>query len=128
VNVRNTTNVAGLAGSVANALAGKGFTRGTVENASPRQATVIDYPHGGRTAAEQLRDTVGGKASIRQDNAVPAGQLTVYLGTGYSGLGAPNGAGAAASASGGQPGASSAPARTKAPTQPITAGGVACVN
>jgi LCP family protein required for cell wall assembly len=126
VNVRNTTNVAGLAGSVANALTSKGFTRGEVANASPRRATVIHYPDGERQAAERVRRTIGGDASIRPDADVPAGGVTVYLGSTYQGPGSPNGSGT--SSSGEQGGTSGSPAPAKPPKPAITADGVPCVN
>jgi LCP family protein required for cell wall assembly len=126
VNVRNAGDVSGLASSVSHALAGKGFTPGLVANANPSQATVIRYPGGEGQAARQVRRAIGGEASIRRDGAIPAGHVTVYVGSDYSGLG--SGRDANANSPGGQSGSSGPPSSSKPPAPPITADGVACVN
>ncbi len=116
VNVRNGSDVRGLAGDVATYLRGLGFIGGTVDNTDPAERTVVRYtgPDGdaARDVAEQLGDV-----DVASDDGVPQGHLLVVLGADFD------------------PGVLPAPAPVADPAAapppvdaPITAAGVPCVD
>jgi LCP family protein required for cell wall assembly len=88
VNVRNATGQSGLAGSVADALAEKGFVRGDVGNASRRPDTVVRHATGEADNAKQVAAALGGNLQVEEDANLPAGTVTVLLGSDYNGPGA----------------------------------------
>ena len=87
VNVRNASDVGGLAGSVADELAAKGFTKGEVGNADNRESTVVRYPSGEKAAGDRVAAALGGNVQVEEDANLPAGSVTVLLGADYSGPG-----------------------------------------
>ena len=114
VHVRNGSGSTGLAGTVANRLVGLGFVRGTVDNSADAPMSVVRH-RDSRDAAEAVAEQLGGFA-VEQDDSVPSGHLYVMLG---------------ADAPAQIPGLTAAPPAALAPAaaaQPITAGGVPCVD
>ncbi|MFI7675640.1 LCP family protein [Actinophytocola sp. NPDC049390] len=88
VNVRNATDVGGLAGSVAGELAAKGFAKGEVGNADNRDSTVVRHAAGEKDAGDRVAAALGGNLQVEEDVNLPAGTVTVLLGADYSGPGA----------------------------------------
>jgi LCP family protein required for cell wall assembly len=113
VDVRNTSGASGPAARVEGTLTAAGYSQGTVANAATRRSSIVYYPSAQRAEALQVAHTLGGLAA-GQDSNLTTGHLRVYLGTDYS-------TGSVAT-----PAASLVPAAD--PTQPITAGGITCVN
>jgi LCP family protein required for cell wall assembly len=122
VDVHNGTARTGLAATVSQALASKGFTAGETSNASARvSSTVVRYPAGGRDAAQSVADALGSKATLTLDSSVAGGHVLVVVGNDYS----------ASSASGFRQAAAAPSSPAPAPAgedQPITADGITCVN
>jgi LCP family protein required for cell wall assembly len=87
VNVRNASDVGGLAGSVADELAAKGFTKGEVGNADNRESTVVRHASGEKDAGDRVAAALGGNVQVEEDANLPAGSVTVLLGADYSGPG-----------------------------------------
>jgi len=109
--VRNGSGVNGLAGQVLDRLTGLGFVRGTVDNTTDTETSVIRH-RDSDDAADAVAEQLGG-FDVEQDDAVPSGHLQVVLGadapTMIPGLPAP----ATAAAAG---------------AQSITAAGVPCID
>ncbi len=84
VNVRNASGRGGLARSVADSLAGKGFTTGDVGNADPREATVVRHAQGEQDAGNRVAEAIGGNPVVEPDANLPAGQVTILLGDDYA--------------------------------------------
>lgn len=83
VNVRNGAGVRNLAGDVAESLTSAGFTTGVVDNASPREATVVRFAPGEQANGDLVAQALSGPAQVEEDaNQVP-GQVTVLLGSDY---------------------------------------------
>jgi len=99
VNVRNTTNRANLAKSVATTLANEGFVRGETGTASNRQDTVVRYAAGEQDYGNRVNTALGGKARVEEDANLPAGSVTVLLGDDYDG---PDGSGTNSGAGAGE--------------------------
>ncbi|HYQ62630.1 MAG TPA: LCP family protein [Actinophytocola sp.] len=87
VNVRNTTNRGGLAGSVAKALTNQGFVQGVVGNASAVESTVVRYASGEQASGDRVAKALGGNVLVEKDANLPAGTVSVLLGDDYSGPG-----------------------------------------
>lgn len=100
VNVRNATGQSGLAGSVADALAGEGFIRGDVGNAAARDATVVRHATGEEANGNRVASALGGKVQVEEDANLTPGAVTVLLGGDYSGPGASGSDSAAGSGDG----------------------------
>jgi LCP family protein required for cell wall assembly len=83
VNVRNASGQSGLAGSVADALAAKGFTKGEIGNADLRDQTVVRFAAGEQDAGDKVAQALGGSPEVEQDANLPAGMVTVLLGSDY---------------------------------------------
>ncbi|GAA3436404.1 LCP family protein [Kutzneria kofuensis] len=83
VDVRNASGVAGLAGSVEEKLVGKGFGRGDTGNATARKASSVNYPSGGKAAAQAVATALGGLPLV-PDDSITAGHVRVYVGTDYN--------------------------------------------
>jgi LCP family protein required for cell wall assembly len=137
VEVRNTTSVPGLAGRVSEALAGKGFTEGAVANGVARSTTLVRHPPGEQANARRVAEALGGQAETAPDPALQPGNVTVLLGADYpteGRLGTDSGGQEQSrppetedSASGNT--GPEAPAQGRAGGEdPITAGGIPCVN
>ncbi|GAB3465929.1 LCP family protein [Actinophytocola sediminis] len=88
VNVRNATSQTGLADSVATELAEQGFSRGEVGNASARDTTVVRHAPGEQANGDQVAASLGGSASVEEDENLSAGTVTVLLGGDFAGVGA----------------------------------------
>jgi LCP family protein required for cell wall assembly len=115
VDVRNASGRTGLAATVAQDLAGKGFTAGDTANSASRKTTVIRVPTGGQAAGKSVADALNSTAAVEVDKTVAAGHVMIFLGTDYSGQ-------TAVTTS------SSSPPPDPAASKPITANGVTCVN
>ncbi|MFR9730026.1 LCP family protein [Saccharopolyspora sp. MS10] len=122
VSVYNASGVTGLAASVLDELAGEGFRTGATGNASRSSSSSVRVAAGEEDAGAQVADALGG-LTVRTSGAVEPGTVEVYLGTGYDGPGIRNFAGSRRIRLDGPH-----PVRAQAPEQPITAGGVPCVN
>ncbi|APU17343.1 MULTISPECIES: LCP family protein [Actinoalloteichus] len=83
VEVRNAAGTPGLAAQVMAELTGAGYLEGTVDNASPRAASVVRHAAGEQTNAQSVADTLGGLV-IEEDANLPAGSVSVFLGEDYS--------------------------------------------
>jgi LCP family protein required for cell wall assembly len=119
--VYNATSISGLATRVQQALTSRGFTAGTIRNASAqRRTTTIDYAPGAQAAALTVEQDLGGNITTVADTGLAADTVRIYLGADYHG---PTGAASTVAP---------APATPPSPTAPappaITAGGLTCVN
>lgn len=85
VNVRNGSGMGGLAQSVADSLAGEGFTTGEIGNADLRDDTVVRYAEGEQDAGNQVAEALGGNTVVEPDTNLPDGTVTVLLGSDYQG-------------------------------------------
>ena len=117
VDVRNGSELGGVAASVADHLRDLGFARGIVANTEATDTSVVRYtgPDGdaARAVAEQLGDI-----GTEHDASVTRGHLKVVLGADFDPAVVP-----AAKASP----APTAEAEPE-PTEPITASGVPCID
>ncbi|TDV52175.1 LytR family transcriptional attenuator [Actinophytocola oryzae] len=120
VNVRNATGLSGLAGSVADALAAKGFKQGDVGNAASRQSTVVRYATGEQDSGNRVAGALGGNMQVEEDANLPPGSVTVLLGGDYGGPGASGSDGGASSGDGltGRPVLNLSGARAAQPAAP----------
>ncbi|WP_043537403.1 LCP family protein [Saccharomonospora cyanea] len=126
VDVYNTSDVQGLAGTVSESLVAQGYVQGEVANDTPRQASVVQAAKGERASAQAVADALGGGIAVEESAEVTSGHVRVllapdYQSTGSSAAGAPAGGGNA-------PGAAPQQAGEGSAEQPITADGVTCVN
>jgi LCP family protein required for cell wall assembly len=118
VDVRNGSELGGMAASVADHLRGLGFARGIVDNTAATDTSVVRYtgPDGdaARAVAEQLGDI-----GTEHDGSVARGHLNVVLGADFDPAVLPTPATE-----------TPAPTTTAAPepTGPITASGVPCID
>lgn len=116
----NAAGVSGLAGTVLDLLARKGFQRGGAHTGTYSDTTAVRYAEGERASAEAVVVALGGNARAVEDDSVPGGQVHVHVGADYS----PPDSSDPASADGTR----TAVAPTTGLTPPITADGVVCVN
>jgi LCP family protein required for cell wall assembly len=118
VDVRNGSDIGGMATSVAEHLRDLGFARGIVDNADVTETSVVRYtgPDGeaARVVAEQLGDI-----DVEPDGTVARGHLHVVLGTDFDPTVVPGSA---------EEPPTPTPVPDPAPTDPITAAGVPCVD
>jgi LCP family protein required for cell wall assembly len=116
VDVRNGSELGGMAASVADHLRDLGFARGVVTNTAATDTSVVRYtgPDGdaARAVAEQLGDI-----GTERDESVARGHLNVVLGADFDPAIVPAPTTAA-------PTTTSEPQ----PTEPITASGVPCID
>lgn len=83
VEVYNASGRGHLAATVADALSGKGFTRGTVGNEPAGRATsVVEYGTGASSAATTVAAALGGLGT-QASPAVTSGHVRVILGTDF---------------------------------------------
>jgi LCP family protein required for cell wall assembly len=87
VNVRNASGQGGLAGSVADALAAKGFAKGEIGNADLRDQTVVRFASGEQDAGDKVAQALGGDPVVEEDANLSAGSVTVLLGSDYDASG-----------------------------------------
>lgn len=88
IHVRNAVGVNGLAQRARDQLVRAGFRVADVGNASVGGLAVtrILYPTGESARAEALRSWIAGPSQIEESPAVPAGELTLMLGSNFSGI------------------------------------------
>ncbi|RZQ62715.1 LCP family protein [Amycolatopsis suaedae] len=126
VDVINATGRSATGTEVRDLVRGKGFRDGSDTSLNRRQTTVIRYAPSEAANAELLKQALGGQYQFEPDRNVPKGHVRVLLGADYKPPAAPPASSQAA------PPPSQPPAQqvTEPPAadQPITAGGVPCVN
>ena len=83
VNVRNASEVDGLAKSVSEFLGGKGFQPGEVATAEYRDATVIRHASGEQDKGNAVAEALGGDITVEEDANLAAGSVTVLLGADF---------------------------------------------
>jgi polyisoprenyl-teichoic acid--peptidoglycan teichoic acid transferase len=88
VHIRNTVNVQGLAARTRDQLTRAGFRVADVGNASVRGLTLtrIAYAPGELAKAQALRAALLGPVELRQDSALPAGEVTLLIGGNFRGV------------------------------------------
>ncbi|MFJ7215148.1 LCP family protein [Amycolatopsis sp. NPDC098790] len=110
VDVTNASPNGGLAARVSGFLGDHGFTKGTTGNADARRTSLVRFGADLAKQGAEVAKLLGGLAT-QESAAVPAGHIEVVLGTVYSGPGTTGGGRAPA-----------------AGDDPITSGGVVCVD
>ncbi|MCR6483377.1 LCP family protein [Amycolatopsis sp. OK19-0408] len=110
VDVANAGPKTGLAGRVAGVLGEHGFAKVTTGNTGSRRTSLVRFGPDLARQGGEVAKLLGG-LTTQESSSVPAGHIEVVLGTVYSGPGAAGGGGAPA-----------------AGDEPITSGGVVCVN
>ena len=110
VDVVNASPKDGLALRVSGFLGEHGFAKVTTGNTAGRRTSLVSFGPDLAQRGAEVAKLLGGLAT-QESAAVPAGHIEVALGSVYSGPGAAGGGGAAGSGD-----------------EPITSGGVVCVN
>jgi LCP family protein required for cell wall assembly len=115
VDVRNASEAVGLASAVAAHVRDLGFVRGTVDNSTPVEESVVRYTGADGDAADALAEQLGGIA-VEADSEITPGHLMVVLGSGFD--------------AGPVPGLAKDLGRQAPPANPenITAAGVPCID
>jgi LCP family protein required for cell wall assembly len=124
VDVRNASNTKGLAATVLQTLTDKGYQGGEVGDEPVRTSSVIRYAAGERTVAEYTASELGKSFTYEEDASLPAGSLSIVLGTDYENGAVTNGLRA-------QPDSETSSTQSSSPTTPrpqINADGLNCVN
>ncbi|GLZ38512.1 LCP family protein [Actinokineospora sp. NBRC 105648] len=122
VDVRNGSTTRGLATTVLDALAGRGYARGDVGDAAVQPTSVIRYAAGELAEAEAVAGSLAAQFSYAEDRTLSAGHVRVVLGTSYQ-------PGSTATADPVDPVRAQVPTTTPANTPAtIAAGSVPCVN
>lgn len=84
INVLNGTDRDGLAAHVAEGLHADGYPRATTGNTEANDRTVVTYPSGGRTAAEQVSRALGNEdAELEVSSTLESGQVEIILGNDF---------------------------------------------
>jgi LCP family protein required for cell wall assembly len=125
VDVRNGSTTSGLAATVRDDLAEKGFSPGDIGDADVQRASVIRYAPGEKNVAEYAAGQLGGKFSLLEDVGLAPGRLTVVVGTSYP---APTAGLAHGKVVAIQPPSSPSQPPTTMPAPSINAAGTNCVN
>jgi len=110
VDVSNAGPKGGLAARVAGFLGEHGFAKGTTGNTGSRRTSLVSFGPDLAQRGAEVAKLLGG-LTTQESAAVPAGHIEVVLGSVYAGPGTTGGGGAPA-----------------AGDDPITSGGVVCVN
>lgn len=121
VTVSNASNAAGLASSVSEVLTSAGYRPGAVRNAitGTQQGSVVLAATADDPAGAKVAGALGG-LPVRTDPTIELGNVSVLLGSGYTGPG---------SALAGSSTVAGTTPSAVAPAPPITAGdGVPCIN
>ncbi|WP_298175724.1 LCP family protein [Saccharomonospora sp.] len=130
VDIYNTSNIQGLAGSVAQSLVEQGFVQGEVANEVPRQTSVVQSASGERASAEAVAKALHKDIPVEENADVSSGHVRVLLAPDYQQNG--NSMPGSPAGGGNAPGAPMPEAPRQAgdesTEQPITADGVVCVN
>jgi LCP family protein required for cell wall assembly len=121
VDVRNASGVGGLAASVLDKAVAKGFGRGDTGNATARKASSVNYPAGGKAAAQAVATALGGIPLVA-DDSITGGHVRVILGSDYNTKYGFTGNAAV------QLNTFAVAAQTSSANSAITADGVPCVN
>lgn len=128
VNVYNASGVSGLAGRVLDDLADEGFDSGVAANAESMMSdSVVRYTSGTKRAAKLAAADLG-DVPVETGEDVAAGTVSVYLGDDYTGPGTRQFTGEGAVRLDGTARAQDSETDPSTDEQPITAGGVRCVN
>jgi LCP family protein required for cell wall assembly len=128
VNVRNASGQSGVAQEVSDALSGQGFAKGEVGNADLREDTVVRYAQGEEAAGRKVADALGSNPEVEPDANLPAGSVTVLIGSDYEDVGtnaSGNGLAHEPPLRLSPERVNAAPSKAEQPKQPKTAG---CVN
>ena len=130
VDVRNGSNTSGLAASVQKTLTDKGFQGGELGDAPVRSSSVIRYAAGERNLAEYAATELSGQFTLEEEPSLPAGRLSVVLGTDYPSdtTGQANDGLRAQPGSSTSPSTPSTPSGSTTPKAQINADGLNCVN
>jgi LCP family protein required for cell wall assembly len=83
VDVTNASGTTGLAASVLNLLAGKGFVKGTTGDATHRSKSVLFYRAGQEANAQTVAGTMSSPFLLEESPSVPSGHVWVYVGRNY---------------------------------------------
>lgn len=83
VDVRNGSNTSGLAKTVRDSLAEKGFTPGEVGDAMVRSSSVIQHAPGEKNLAQYVAEELAGEFVLEEVASQPANRLRIVLGTDY---------------------------------------------
>jgi LCP family protein required for cell wall assembly len=83
VDVSNSSGQAGLAGTVADALARQGLTKGETSNGATRSTSTVSYGDGADADAQRVARLLGITATSA-DGSLPPRHIRVTLGTGFS--------------------------------------------
>ncbi|WP_052428353.1 LCP family protein [Actinopolyspora erythraea] len=127
-NVYNASGVSGLAGRVLTDLADRGFDDGVAANAERMLSeSVVRYSSGAERAAKLAAADLGG-VPVEADEEVEPGAVAIYLGDDYTGPGAREFSGDGAVRLDGTARTEGSETTPTGEEQPITAGGVRCVN
>ncbi|HZD00391.1 MAG TPA: LCP family protein [Actinomycetes bacterium] len=88
VHIRNAIGVQGIAARTSDQLRRAGFRIADVGNASITGLTVtrIAYPPGEAAKARALRAAVVGTVELREDPGLPAGEMTLLIGSNFRGV------------------------------------------
>jgi hypothetical protein len=116
VDVRNGSDMGGMASSVAEHLRDLGFARGIVDNAAATDTSVVRYTGPDGDAARAVAEQLGG-IDVESDGTVARGHLNVVLGADFDPAVVPGPAAEAPT-----------PTPDPKPTDPITAAGVPCID
>ncbi|MFR9731048.1 LCP family protein [Saccharopolyspora sp. MS10] len=126
VSVFNASGETGLASEVLSALSEEGFAQGGSSNADSMPSSLVYHAPGDEAVAQQVADSLGG-LPLRESSNLGQGTVEVYVGGDYQGPGAQNFAGRGQIRLDG-PRPLPAQQNPNGPEEPITAGGVPCVN
>ncbi|GAB3909708.1 LCP family protein [Kibdelosporangium lantanae] len=129
VDVRNASGQKNLAGTVMTSLKNKGFTAGTVGDATVQQTSAVYYRTGDEAIAQQVVTELAAQLTLLPDETLKAGEVRAVLGRDYTNVSnrkAPGATSTPGSSSSSSSGAVSTPSTPTAPA--INAEGVTCVN
>jgi LCP family protein required for cell wall assembly len=119
VDVRNGSDLPGMAATIAKRMRELGFAPGTVDNAEATPTSVVRYNGPDGDAANAVAEQLGG-IQVESDGDVTRGHLLVVLGADFNPATVP------APPEDAPP--SATPDPEPAPTDPITAAGVPCID
>lgn len=80
VNVRNASEVSGLAKQVSSTLSDKGFQTGEIGNADYKDTTVVRHAAGEKDKGDAVAGALGGNVVVEEDPNLSSGTVTVLLG------------------------------------------------
>jgi LCP family protein required for cell wall assembly len=121
VDVRNGSQLSGMAATVAERMDELGFAGGTVDNTDATETSAVRYTGPDGAAAEAVAEQLG-DIPVESDDSVTRGHLLVVLGADFNPATIP------ATAEPAPPTPTPTPDADPSPTDPITAAGVPCVD